>query len=45
VNRCPQEALELVRRPPEEITPIPESEAEWRVQRSAARGIDLQGVL
>jgi electron transport complex protein RnfB len=39
VPACPNDALALVRRPEEEIMPIPETPAEWRAQRSAARGL------
>ncbi|KAF0106809.1 MAG: 4Fe-4S ferredoxin iron-sulfur binding domain-containing protein [Anaerolineaceae bacterium] len=39
VAACPSEALALVRRPEEEIMPIPETPADWRAQRSAARGL------
>jgi ferredoxin len=35
---CPSEALILVRRPEDEILPIPETPEDWRTQRSAARG-------
>lgn len=41
---CPEGALGLVRRPPEEIQPIPETERDWMVQRAAARGISLDQV-
>jgi electron transport complex protein RnfB len=42
---CPEGALHLVRRAEDEIEPIPETELEWRAQRAAARGIDLDRVL
>jgi heterodisulfide reductase subunit A-like polyferredoxin len=45
VANCQEDALGLVRRPPEEILPVPGSESDWRVQRSGARGIELQRVL
>ncbi|MFZ6027632.1 MAG: ATP-binding protein [Chloroflexota bacterium] len=43
VPACPEEALSLVRRAHAE-TP-PETEADWRIQRAAARGIDLAEIL
>jgi ferredoxin len=45
VLSCPEGALGLVRRPEEEILPVPEREMDWRLQRSAARGIDINQVL
>jgi ferredoxin len=45
VASCLEGALGLVRRPPEEVLPVSGSEADWRVWRSGARGIDLQRVL
>jgi ferredoxin len=45
VPSCPEEALSLVRRPEEEILPIPVSERDWQMNRSAARGLDLLEVL
>ena len=42
---CPEGALHLVRRAADEILPVPETQAEWRAQRAAARGIDLGQVL
>jgi Na+-translocating ferredoxin:NAD+ oxidoreductase subunit B len=42
---CPEGALHLVRRASDEILPVPETQAEWRAQRAAARGIDLGQVL
>ena len=39
VPACPSEALILVRRPDEEILPIPETPEAWRAQRAAARGL------
>jgi ferredoxin len=43
VPNCPDQALALIRR--NDAAPPPESEAEWRAQRAAARGIDLGQVL
>jgi ferredoxin len=42
---CPEQAITLVLRPPEEVKPPPPSEDDWRRDRAAARGIDLQRVL
>jgi ferredoxin len=43
VPTCPEDALSLVRRSNAEAPP--ETEAEWRVQRAAVRGIDLKQVM
>jgi len=45
VLACPEEALVLVRRPEEDILTPPVTEADWRVERAAARGLDLAGGL
>jgi electron transport complex protein RnfB len=45
VNACQDEALILVRRPEEEIKPVPASMAEWGLLRAEARGIDLSNIL
>ena len=45
VPTCSEEALSLVRRPPEQVLPVPVTERDWQVERSAARGLDLQRVL
>ena len=45
VPTCPDGALGLVRRPAEEVLPPPVTEADWRVERAAARGLDLDEVL
>jgi ferredoxin len=45
VNACPDQALILVRRPENEIKPVPVSVTEWGDQRAAARGIDLTPLL
>ncbi|HUW14090.1 MAG TPA: 4Fe-4S binding protein [Anaerolineae bacterium] len=45
VLTCPEEALGLVRRPADEVLPTPVTEKDWMVERSAARGLDLQKVL
>ena len=45
VSQCFDEAMSLVRRPEEEIMPIPVSEKEWMMERAIARGIDIRDVL
>jgi len=45
VPACPEGALTLVRRPEEEILPVPATHADWMAERAAARGIDLSEVL
>jgi ferredoxin len=45
VNACPDHALILVRRPDEEIKPVPISISEWGKQRAEERGIDLSPLL
>ncbi|NPV68539.1 MAG: 4Fe-4S binding protein [Anaerolineae bacterium] len=42
---CEQGALALVRRPEDEIKPIPATLGDWQAQRAAARGRDLADVL
>lgn len=44
VLACPEGALALVRRPDDEVLPPPVTEGDWRMQRAAARGIDLARV-
>jgi ferredoxin len=39
VLTCPEGALALVRRPEDEVLPPPVTEADWRVERAAARGL------
>jgi electron transport complex protein RnfB len=39
VLACPSEALGLVRRPAEEVLPVPETMGDWFVQRTAARRV------
>jgi Pyruvate/2-oxoacid:ferredoxin oxidoreductase delta subunit len=41
VPSCDTEALNLVRRPEEEVLQIPVTEEDWLVERAVARGIDL----
>ena len=41
VNSCPDQALILVRRPENEIKPVPVSITDWGDQRAQARGIDF----
>jgi hypothetical protein len=38
VLTCAAEALVLRRRPEEEVKPVPQTRADWGLQRSAARG-------
>jgi electron transport complex protein RnfB len=45
VNACPDQALILVRRPENEIKPVPINIMDWGVQRAQARGIDLTSLL
>ena len=45
VSTCPDHALVLVRRPEEEIKPVPTSMSDWGRQRAADRGIDLSSLL
>lgn len=45
VASCQDQALILVRRPEEEIKPIPTSIFEWGMQRALERGIDLGPLL
>jgi ferredoxin len=45
VNACPDQALVLVRRPEEEIKPVPVSIVDWGLQRAQQRGIDLTPIL
>ncbi|MBL7163484.1 MAG: 4Fe-4S binding protein [Anaerolineales bacterium] len=45
VPACPDEALVLVRRPEEDVLPIPVTEDDWREERAAARGLDMSVVL
>ena len=45
VQTCPEGALGLVRRPEQEVNPVPQSKSDWMQQRAAARGLDLEQVL
>jgi electron transport complex protein RnfB len=45
VLHCDQGALSLVRRPEDEIKPVPATHHDWQVQRAKARGLDLADVL
>jgi ferredoxin len=42
---CPDGALSLVRRPDEDVRPVPASHDDWLKERAEARGIDLKKVL
>ena len=41
ISTCPSEAVQLVRKRPEEIVPPPKNEAEWQDQRARLRGVDF----
>jgi electron transport complex protein RnfB len=45
VNTCADQALILVRRPADEIKPVPASMSDWNMQRATERGIDLSQLL
>jgi Pyruvate/2-oxoacid:ferredoxin oxidoreductase delta subunit len=45
VQACPEDALSLVRRPDQEVVPVPVSKTEWMQKRAAARHLDLKEVL
>jgi electron transport complex protein RnfB len=45
VNACADQALILVRRPAEEVKPVPVSIIDWGLQRAQARGLDLSALL
>jgi heterodisulfide reductase subunit A-like polyferredoxin len=45
VNSCPDHALILVRRPENEIKPVPVSIIDWGLQRAKERGIDVTTIL
>lgn len=45
VSTCPDQALILVRRPDEEIKPVPVSLHDWGMQRAEERGLDLSSLL
>jgi H+/Na+-translocating ferredoxin:NAD+ oxidoreductase subunit B len=45
VSACSEEALSLVRRPEEEIKPVPVNIIDWGMQRAQDRGIDLSTLL
>lgn len=45
VQACPENALSLVRRPEQDVVPIPISKTEWMQKRAAARYLDLEEVL
>jgi heterodisulfide reductase subunit A-like polyferredoxin len=44
VIACPEGALSMIRRPEDQISPLPVSEHDWMEQRAASRGIDLNVV-
>jgi ferredoxin len=41
---CPEEALSLVRRPADEVEPIPDSVDDWLNARAAERGLNMEEV-
>ncbi len=41
VTTCPTEAISLVRKQPEDITPPPENEKDWYEKRASERGVDF----
>ena len=45
VNACPDQALVLVRRPDDEVKPVPVNMVDWGMQRAQERGIDLTTLL
>lgn len=45
VPACPSEALGMLRRPEEQIKPPPATMKDWRLERAASRGRDLNEVL
>jgi Na+-translocating ferredoxin:NAD+ oxidoreductase subunit B len=45
VPACNDEAMTLVRRPEEEIKPIPVTEKDWMLERATSRGIDILEVM
>lgn len=45
VQACPEAALILVRRPEQDVLPIPASKSDWMQQRATARGLDLDQVM
>jgi Pyruvate/2-oxoacid:ferredoxin oxidoreductase delta subunit len=45
VPQCPDEALSMIRRPEDEILPVPETHDDWLEERAIARGIDLTKVM
>ena len=45
VLACSEGALSLVRRPAEEVLPPPITKADWRLERAAIRGLNLDKVL
>lgn len=45
VPQCNDHAMVLVRRPDDEIKPIPVTEKDWMAERAAARNLDMRDVL
>jgi ferredoxin len=44
ISTCPDHALVLVRRPEEEVKPVPVTFVDWSMQRAQERGIDLSSI-
>jgi electron transport complex protein RnfB len=42
---CPDDVLSLVRRPDDEIKPVPATQYEWGMARATARGLNLDDIL
>jgi electron transport complex protein RnfB len=45
IPHCPENALTLIRRPEEEILPVPPTHDDWLKQRAKARNLDINQVL
>ena len=45
VMTCPSEAMTLVRKPEDQISPPPRNMEEWMRERAESRGISLEGIL
>ncbi len=45
VSSCPEGALVLVRRPLEDVLPVPPQESDWQMERAITRGVDIRRVL
>lgn len=45
VPQCPEAALGLMRRPADEVKPVPVTARDWEIDRAAVRGLSLDDVL